>query len=63
MEAAGALAVVRALLEETAPTASVRFTEMDITSVRDDAAFRGQMIERGMHQANEVRRLLDQQVT
>src|SRR5690606_25184177 len=51
------------LFEEMEPTAYVRFTEMDITSVRDDADFWDRMIERDVYRPEEVRRLLDKQVT
>ncbi len=51
------------LFEEMEPTAYVRFSEMDITSVQDDADFWDRMIERGVYRADEVRRMLDKQVT
>lgn len=38
---------LHALLEELEPSAYVRFAEMDITSIRDDADFWDKMIERG----------------
>ena len=52
---------LHAILEELEPTAYVRFAEMDITSIRDDADFWDKMIERGVYKAEEVRQLLDQQ--
>lgn len=51
--------VLRVVLGDVSPGVWVRFAEMDITSVRDDADFYDRMIERGVFTACEVRARID----
>lgn len=51
--------VLGVLLEAVHPGARVRFAEMDVTNLRDDAQFWSTMIERGVYTAREVREVLE----
>lgn len=51
--------VLNVVLDELSPGVRIRFVEMDVTNVRDDADFFDKMIGHGVYGPDEVRELLD----